>query len=180
MIDQLQRGHRMKLLPLLLLLCVPVAMAADSGLVLVNTDLKSEPFADAKTLANLPGNSAVDVLKRQGGWLQVKPAGNGEGWVKLTAVKLGGSGANAKGDSGMTALWNTAVQGRSGNTGVTVATGVRGLSPEDMKNAQPAPEQVKKLDGYAATKSQAEAAAKSGKLSRQNVDYIADANGGKK
>jgi hypothetical protein len=156
------------------------AMAAETGQILVNTDLKSEPFADAKTLASLPGNSAVDVLKRQGGWLQVKPAGNGEGWVKMTAVKLGGAAADAKGDSGMKALWNTALQGRSGNTGVTVATGVRGLSPEDMKNAKPSPEQVKKLDGFAANKSQAESTAKSGKLSRQNVDYLADASGGKK
>lgn len=165
-----------------ILLSISVAsISAEMGQTLVNTDLKSEPFADAKTLASLPGNSAVDVLKRQGGWMQVKPAGNSEGWVKMTAVKLGGATANAKGgDSGMTALWNTAMQGRSGNTGVTVATGVRGLSPEDMKNAQPAPEQVKKLDSFAATKSQAESAAKSGKLSRQNIDYIVDASGARK
>jgi hypothetical protein len=163
------------------LLPISVAsIAAESGQTLVNTDLKSEPFADAKTLANLPGNSVVDVLKRQGGWMQVKPVGNSEGWIKMTAVKLGGATASAKGDSGMTALWNTAMQGRSGNTGVTVATGVRGLSPEDMKNAQPAPEQVKKLESFAATPSQAESAAKSGKLSRQSVDYIVDASGGKK
>ncbi|OAJ70682.1 hypothetical protein A7976_03625 [Methylobacillus sp. MM3] len=163
------------------LLSISVAsLAAEMGQTLVNTDLKSEPFADAKTLASLPGNSAVDVLKRQGGWMQVKPAGNSEGWVKMTAVKLGGATANAKGDSGMTALWNTAMQGRSGNTGVTVATGVRGLSPEDMKNAQPAPEQVKKLDSFAATKSQAESAAKSSKLSRRNIDYIVDASGARK
>ena len=156
------------------------SIAADSGQIIVSTDLKSEPFVDAKTLANLPANSAVDVLKRQGGWMQVKPASNGQGWVKMTTVKLGGAGSAAKGDSGMTALWNTAVQGRSGNTGVTVATGVRGLSPEDMKNAQPAPDQVKKLDGYAANKSQAESTARSGKLNKQNVDYIADAKGGLK
>jgi hypothetical protein len=154
--------------------------AADSGQIIVSTDLKSEPFVDAKTLTSLPANTGVDVLKRQGGWMQVKPASNGEGWVKMTAVKLGGTGSAAKGDSGMTALWNTAVQGRSGNTGVTVATGVRGLSPEDMKNAQPAPEQMKKLDGYAASKSQAESAAKNGKLNKQNIDYIADAKGGQK
>lgn len=155
------------------------SIAAETGQILVNTDLKSEPFADAKTLASLPGNSAVDVLKRQGGWMQVKPAGNGQGWVKMIAVKLGGAAAGTKGDSGMTALWNTAMQGRSGNTGVTVATGVRGLSPEDMKNATPSPDAVKKLDNYAATKSQAESAAKGAKLSKQNIDYLADA-GGKK
>jgi hypothetical protein len=49
-----------------------------------------------------------------------------------------------------------------------------------MKNAQPAPEQVKKLDSFAATKSQAESAAKSGKLARQNIDYIVDASGARK
>jgi hypothetical protein len=164
-----------------LLLSVSFAsIAAESGKIIVASDLKSEPFVDAKTLANLPANTDVDVLKRQGGWMQVKPASNGQGWVKLTAVKLGGAGSAAKGDSGMTALWNTAMQGRSGNTGVTVATGVRGLSPEDMKNAQPAPEQMKKLDGYAVSKSQAESAARSGKLSKQNVEYIADAKGGQK
>lgn len=170
-------------LPLALLLAASTiaAHAAEQGQVLVSTDLKSEPYADAKTLATLQANSAVDVLKRQGGWMQVKPAANGEGWVKMTAIKLGGQGAAAaKGDSGMTALWNTATQGRSGNTGVTVATGVRGLSPEDMKNAKPAPEQVQKLDGFAATKSQAESSAKSAKLSKQNIDYLATAGGGKK
>lgn len=163
-----------------LVLSAPMAAgAAEPGLVLVAADLKSEPYTDAKTLSTLQANSSVDVMKRQGGWLQIKPAGNDQGWVKMTAVKLGGPGASAKGDSGMSALWNSAVQGRSGNTGVTVATGVRGLSPEDMKNAQPAPEQVKKLEAIAATKAQAEATAKSGKLSKQNIDYIADANGGK-
>lgn len=169
-------------LPLALLLAAftIAAHAAEQGQVLATTDLKSEPYVDAKTLATLQSNSAVDVLKRQGGWMQIKPASSGEGWVKMTAIKLGGPGAAAKGDSGMTALWNTATQGRSGNTGVTVATGVRGLSPEDMKNAQPAPEQVKKLDGFAATKSQAESNAKSGKLSKQNVDYLAQAKGGQK
>ena len=89
-------------------------------------------------------------------------------------------GVAAKSDSGMTALWNTATQGRSGNTGVTVATGVRGLSPDDMKNARPAPDQVQKLDGFAATKSQAESSAKSAKLSKQNIDYLVATSGGKK
>lgn len=169
-------------LPLALLLAASTiaAHAAEQGQVLVSTDLKSEPYADAKTLATLQANSAVDVLKRQGGWMQVKPASSGEGWVKMTAIKLGGAGATAKSDSGMTALWNTATQGRSGNTGVTVATGVRGLSPEDMKNARPAPDQVQKLDGFAATKSQAESSAKSAKLSKQNIDYLAATSGGKK
>lgn len=173
-------NYRPLTLALLLAASSTAATAADTGQVLVATDLKSEPFADAKTLAMLQSNSTVGVLKRQGGWMQVKPVSAVEGWVKMTAIKLGGPGGAAKGDSGMTALWNAAAQGRSGNTGVTVATGIRGLTPEDMKNATPSPEGVKKLDSFAATKSQAESAAMSAKLSRQNVDYIVDANGARK
>ena len=171
--------YRPLTLALLLAASGTAATAADTGQVLVTTDLKSEPYADAKTLGTLQSNSTVDVLKKQGGWMQVKPASISEGWVKMTTIKLGGPGGAAKGDSGMAAVWNSAMQGRSGNTGVTVATGVRGLSPEDMKNASPNPEAVKKLDSYAASKGQAESAAKSAKLSKQNIDYLA-ASGGKK
>ena len=149
--------------------------AADTAQTLASTELKKEPFADAQTLATLPASTAVDVLKRQGGWMQVKPASAAEGWVKMTSIKFGGTTTNAKGDSGLGSLFNVATTGRSGSTGVTVATGVRGLSPEDMKNAQPNPEAVKKLDDFVATKSQAESLASKGKLSSNKIDYLADA-----
>lgn len=152
-----------------------MAYAADTAQILTSTELKKEPFADALTIATLAASTAVDVVKRQGGWMQVKPASAAEGWVKMTSIKFGGTTTNTKGDSGLGSLLNVATTGRSGNTGVTVATGVRGLSPEDMKNAQPAPEAVKKLDDFAATKSQAESLASKGKLSSHKIDYLADA-----
>jgi hypothetical protein len=173
----------MKRFCILLVLLLPLlAYAGEAGQTLIKTDLKQEPFADAKTIATLDASTAVEVIKRQGGWMQVKPATGAEGWVKMTTIKIGGPGAAAKGDTGMTSLWNVASQGRSGNTGVTVATGVRGLSPEDMKNAKPAPDEVKKLDNYAASKSQAESSASKAKLASQKVDYLAEAKaaGGKK
>lgn len=171
-----------KIASVLALLFPILCMAGESAQTLVDTDLMQEPYSDAKSLAKLKAHTAVEVLKRMGGWLQVKPSENPEGWLKLTVVKLGGAGAGAdtKGDTGLTALWNTATQGRSGNTGVTVATGVRGLSPEDMKNAKPNPEAVKKLGDFAVNKSQAEAAAKKAKLSKHDIDYFADAAGSKK
>lgn len=168
----------MKLLHILLLslfLFPRLTYAADTARTLASTELKKEPFVDAQTIATLPASTAVDVVKRQGGWMQVKPASAAEGWVKMTSIKFGGVTTNAKGDSGLGTLLNVASTGRSGNTGVTVATGVRGLSPEDMKNAQPAPEAVKKLDDFAATKSQAESLARKGKLSSHKIDYLADA-----
>lgn len=152
--------------------------AAETGQTLVAADLKSEPYMDAKTLAALPANSPLEILKRQGGWMQVKSAGSADGWLKMTAIKLGG-GASGKGSSGLGELWNVAQGGRSGNTGVTVATGVRGLGAEDLKNASANPEAVKKMQGYAVSRADAESYSTQAKLQRQSVGYLAkDAEGG--
>ena len=151
------------------------ASAGEAAQTLANTELKGEPFSDAATVASLPAASAVEILKRQGGWMKVKPASGEGGWLKMTSVKLGGGDAAGKsGDSGLGSLLNVARNGRSGNTGVTVATGVRGLTPEDLKNAKPAPEAVKKLDSYAAAKGDAETFAGKAALKRQSVDYLAE------
>ena len=159
----------------MLLLVLPLlANAAESAQTLTSTVLRQEPFIDAKTISTLPASTAVEVLKRQGGWLQIKASG-AEGWVKMTSIRLGSGTVDAKGDSGLAALFNVASSGRSGEKGVTVTTGVRGLSAEDLKNAKPAPEAVKKLDSYSGSKNEAQSFASSGKLQAQKVDYLADA-----
>lgn len=160
------------LLMMLMLSWSIVAAAGESGQTLVAVELKSEPYLDAKTLATLPANNPVEVVKRQGGWLQVQPAGNAAGWVKMTAIKLDGA-ANAKGDSGLAALWNAGQSGRSGSTGITVATGVRGLGVEELKNASPNPEALKKMQGYAVSRSDAESYASKARLQRQAIEYLA-------
>lgn len=149
-----------------------VSSAVETGLTLVGAELKSEPYLDAKTLATLPANSPVEILKRQGGWIQVKPADSGDGWVKMTVIKLGGV-TDAKGDSGLSSLWNVAQGGRSGNTGVTVATGVRGLGTEELKNASPNPEALKKMKGFAVSRSDAESYSGKVRLQRQSIEYLA-------
>lgn len=146
------------------------SVQADPGKTMVAAELKQEPFIDASTIAKLEANTELDVLKRQGGWMQVKsPAG--EGWLKMTSIKLGNA-ATAKGDSGLGSLAKMALTGRSGNTGVTATTGVRGLSPEELKNATPNPEAVKQLDQYTGNKSKAQSFAGAGKLQPQSVEYL--------
>lgn len=166
-------NHHMKHHLLLLgLLLLPLgALAGDPGQSLIAADLKQEPFADAKTVASLPVGSVLDVVKRQGGWMQVKAADGSEGWLKMTSIKLG-TGTAAKGESGLGSLLNVARSGRSGNTGVTVATGVRGLSAEELKNAKPAPDAVKKLDGFPNGKREAESFAGGAKLQSQKIEYL--------
>lgn len=167
--------HRIRL-PLLLLgfIAASLAWAGEPGQTVSNIDLKSEPFADAKTVSSLAPKTALEVLKRQGGWLQIKTADGASGWVKMTGVKLDGAGATKSGDSGLANAINVAQTGRSGNTGVTVATGVRGLTPDDLKNAKPDPDAVKKLDSYTVAKADAEKFAHNANISKHAVDYLGE------
>jgi hypothetical protein len=156
-------------------LAIPLLLAsraalADPGKTIMAAELKQEPFIDASTVSKLEANTELDVLKRQGGWMQVK-APAGEGWLKMTSIRLGAATA-AKGDSGLGSLAKMALTGRSGNTGVTATTGVRGLSPEELKNARPDPAAVKQLDQYATNKSKAQSFASTGKLQAQPVEYL--------
>ena len=162
---------RVALILLGFLLAPLQVMAGDPGQTLVAADLKREPFVDAATVVNLPANTTVDVIKRQGGWMQVKSSDGKEGWLKMVSIKLG-TGTTAKGDSGLGSLINVARSGRSGNTGVTVATGVRGLSAEDLKNAKPAPEALKRLDRLPNGAREAETFASNAHLQAQKVDYL--------
>lgn len=144
---------------------------ADPGKTLIATELKQEPFIDAATLIKLEANNELEVLKRQGGWLQVKTAQGVEGWLKMTSIRLGAAAA-ARGDSGLGSLAKVALTGRSGNTGVTATTGVRGLSPEELKNVTPNPQAVKQLDQYKGNKDKARSFATAGKLQAQSVEYL--------
>lgn len=146
--------------------------AAEVGRTIVAADLKQQPFIDAATVVNLPASTELDVLKRQGAWMQVK-SGAGEGWLKMTAVKLGaGAAVQGKSDSGLGTLVNLATTGRSGSSGVTVATGVRGLGQEELKNAQPDHEAVKKMESLTGTKNETTAFASSARLQSQSIGYL--------
>lgn len=161
---------------MLVLLCSLPCFAGEQGSVLVASELRQEPYLDATSLTTLPVNSAVSVVKRQGGWLQVV-AGDRQGWLKMTSVRLSAASADGKsGDKDVNTLFNLARSGRSGNTGVTVTSGVRGLSAEELKNASPSPEAVKKLDTFPKGRKEAESFAIANKLQYQQIEYIAEPN----
>lgn len=146
--------------------------AAEAGRTIVAADLKQQPFIDAVTVMNLPVSTELEVLKRQGAWMQVK-SGVNEGWLKLTTVKLGNAAAGkGKSGGGLGTLFNLATTGRSGSSGVTVTTGVRGLGQEELKNAQPDHEAVKKMESFAGARNETASFAAGGKLQSQTIDYL--------
>jgi hypothetical protein len=148
-----------------------LARAAETGTLIRASALLQSPSSDAPAMAQLPDQTQLRILNRQGAWLQVAPvnAGSGaSGWVKLLSVRTAaGSGA---GDSGVGALFNVA---RSGSTGSAVATGVRGLSKVQVQNAVPNFAELSKLDAFLSSPADAQAFAQTPPpLQSQAIPYV--------
>jgi len=153
-------------LALLVLLAAP-AFAQETGYAVRDTEIKKEPFSDAQTLGTLAERAQVKVLDRQNGWMQIE-SGTQAGWVRMLSIRMDSGSSGFV--SGLKSLFSVA---RTGSSGRTVTTGVRGLDKEDIKNAKPNPEEVKKLAGFAASKGDAEKfAAGNPKLATQKIDYL--------
>lgn len=151
---------------LLASLAVPV-YAGQVAYTVRSTEIKKQPFSDAATVATLKERTSVNIVSRQGGWMNITSEG-GNGWVRMLSLRSD-SLATKRGDTGLRSLLNV---GRSGSSGVTVATGVRGLSEEDLKDTHPNPQELEKLQNYAADKAQAEKFAHDAKLKTQQLDYL--------
>lgn len=123
---------------LLLALALP-ALAAQSGTTTRSAELRATPNADGKLLATLPAGARVDVVKRIGGWYEVKTASGTAGWVRMWLLRFTGTATNVA----------TLQSGRSSSTYTTATTGVRGLSEEELKNAKPDPAALQTVENLA-------------------------------
>jgi hypothetical protein len=153
---------------LLTLLFLPALAWAEPATTIRQVEMKKGPAADAETIAVIAENTALDALERKGGWTRVKSA-SGDGWVRMLALRFGGTGAARQGDSGVSKLFNVA---RTGSSGTTVTTGVRGLDPEMLANAQPNPNELAKMKQFAATPDAAAGFAARGKLQAHQIPEV--------
>jgi hypothetical protein len=158
----------------LLLAAAPVALAQESASTTRSTELKDQGSAEARTVSTLREGTAVKVLQRAGGWAKVE-AGGQSGWIRVfhlrfaTVVETGTSSGAGGALSGLGSMFGGS---RNTSTKATIATtGIRGLSPEDLKNANPDREALKRVQGYRADKASAERFAREGKLVEAAVDY---------
>lgn len=142
-----------------LALLTAFSVHADSGQTSTSTDLKNAPEPGANTIAKLPAGTNIDVGERNGAWYQVKSA-QGQGWVRMLNVRLG-SGTRTQGES---AIGGLAALGKASRTETTVATGVRGLSKENLQAAHENPRELKKLDPYEVSAEDALAFGRAGHL----------------
>ncbi|XZG70015.1 hypothetical protein ACTSKR_15420 [Chitinibacteraceae bacterium HSL-7] len=114
---------------------------AEPGMLVRKTALKQNPFLDAPTLAELPANTQLDVTQRKGAWVQVRTADQRAGWVKLLNIRTSSTTTGG----GLAKVGNVL---RTGSSGTTVTTGVKGLSAGDIQQAQPNYAEVEKLGSY--------------------------------
>jgi hypothetical protein len=143
------------------------ALAGQTAYTVRSTEIKQLPFSDAPTVGKLDEKASVSIMSRQSGWVKISSS-QGNGWVKMLSLRYS-STATKSGDSGLKSLVNV---GRSGSSGITVATGIRGLSEEDLKTAQPNPREFEKLQNYATNKPDATKFARDANLKTQQLDYL--------
>ncbi|MDO9232389.1 MAG: SH3 domain-containing protein [Methylotenera sp.] len=134
------------------------SIAAESGSALKNDNLRAEPYADAKIAGSFMRGESLEILKKQGAWLQVKTK-KSTGWVRLLSVKRGAATTTNK-----TAGALAVASGRAGTGQVVSTTGVRGLSEQDLKAAKFNESEIKTLESYTLSAEEGRQFANAGKL----------------
>lgn len=158
-----------------LVLFLPAAYAAESGYTLKPTELKDRPFLDAATVVTLPEKTQVEIVTRQGAWMQVRTRDKQQGWVRMLSVRLGSPDQKPPGGGNLLSAIAIASRPRPTTT-ATVTTGVRGFSEEDLAKAAPNAAELAKMKGFAATAFDAQQLAAQGKLEPRQIAYF-DADG---
>jgi len=144
------------------------ARAQEAATALKADEIRAEPFADARAVGALKKGETVTLLRRQGGWAEVKTP-QASGWVRLLSVRRGTGGANAGGD--VAALAGIA-SGRAGTGQVVSSTGVRGLGEEDMKAARFDPVELQRAEAGAVPADQARRFAAEAGLASRSLSWL--------
>lgn len=134
-----------------------------------STELKDKGAADGKTVATLPENTAVKVTQRAGGWTRVE-AGTQSGWVRAFHLRFPSTVESTSSSAAGGLLGSLGFGGTKKATTATV--GVRGLSAEDFKNANPDVAAVQRMASYRVDKGTAERFAHEAKLSTVSINYL--------
>lgn len=153
---------------ILALLAPPALAATEPGSAIKADVIKAEPFRDAKALGVLKIGDQVQIVKRDGAWLQI--ASPKKGWVKVLSIKKGGTAASGATLTGVAAL----ASGRAGTGKIVSTTGIRGLNEEDLKNAKFNEKEVKCAESYTVSKVDADKFGAQGKLKARQVTYLED------
>lgn len=160
--------HAYRLLVAALLLAGAPA-AAQQVTLERDSPLYAEPRLDASQVTKLKLGATGEVIGKQGAWLNLKTA-EGSGWLFSFNVRFP-SRQSGTGDAGAGAAAGR-LFGPRRSVSVTSTIGIRGIDEEDLKGASFNADQMKLLEGYAATKPSAEQKARESGLAPVGIEYM--------
>ena len=143
------------------------AVHAAPGTLLRDETLRAQASATASVTGQASRGTAVDIVSRRGGWLQVRTP-RAQGWVRLLSVRAGQGGS---GGAGLGDVVGVATRRADPSRVVSVA-GVRGLSEDQLRQARFDADELARLDNFAATLSQARSHANKSGLASVNVPAL--------
>ena len=144
------------------------AVFAESGTVLKDTPLRSEPLASASEVGKLKARETVEITARKGAWAGVKTPAGTEGWARILNLRTGSGAAATASGLQLASVFAT------GSSGTSVSTGVKGLSAAELTGASPDAAQLAQLDGFAVSTGDASQFARQVPLQAQRVAYLAE------
>ena len=158
----------------LALLAPAWALAQEAAVTKRATELRDSGAAGGRSLASLPAQTPVTRLpERQGPYVQVRTSAGATGWVHLFDLAPATGSAVADGSGGSGALRGvTNLIGRGGNTSSTSASGIRGLTAQDIAGANPNPAAVGQMEAMRQSEKEARDFAARAPLRTANVDPL--------
>lgn len=150
------------------------AVLAETGTVLKDAPVLSEPMGSADVLAQLAARETVEITARQGAWAGVTTPAGIAGWTRILNLRTGSGLPGNDGGGSLAAAF------RTGSSGTAVSTGVKGLSADQLLNASANPAEVDLLDSFAADSGQARQFAAQAPLSSQKVNYLDQGRGSRR
>jgi hypothetical protein len=145
------------------------------GTLMRGTELRAEPSLDAQILTELPARTAVTIVDRHGGWLAVV-TDDARGWVRLLHVSSQPPGTHGPIPPELEQAARVAT-GREGGGNIVVTTGTRGLTEEELRQAQANTQELSRMEAQSVDARRAEDYAARHGLQRRNVAYPTDPQG---
>ncbi len=139
------------------------ALAQQRAVVERNAQLLAAPQSGATVVGPLRQGTSAEVIVQKGTWVNLKTDA-GTGWTNSYNVRFLSADAAAP-KAGITAA-------PARRAAITSTIGIRGLDEEDLRSARFDEAQMSLLDRYAASRQDAEAAARASGLNRARVEYF--------
>lgn len=157
----------MKYYLILIMLIAGVAQATESGSTIKSDTLRAAPYSDAAVIVSLPAATKVEIIKKDGGWMQIKSS-QGSGWIRMLSIRRGDT---RTGSADLAGLANLA-SGRSGTGKIVSTTGIRGLNEEELKSARYDDKQLTLAESFLTGRGEAQKFAAQAKLKTQQLNYL--------